>query len=208
MIENSARITTTGVVGKRVFDLSAAILGLLVLSPLFLVAALAIKLDSRGPVFFRQRRVGRHGVEFRIFKFRSMTVGQDAAAPGITALGDARITRVGGFLRRYKIDELPQLLNVVGGDMSFVGPRPELPKYVAMYPAETRDIVLSVRPGITDYAAIEFRNESALLADAKDPERVYVDRIMPRKLELYVQYVSDQSLWLDLRLIVKTLFAL
>lgn len=190
---------------KRIFDLSSAVFGLIILSPIFLVAALAIKLDSPGPVFFRQKRIGQHGIPFRIFKFRTMTVTQNSDAPEITAANDERVTGIGSFLRQHKIDELPQLLNVLFGNMSIVGPRPELAKFVALYPPEVRDVVLSVRPGITDYAAIEFRDESSLLENTDNTEQAYVDQIMPRKLELYVDYVGNQSLLLDIRLIFRTL---
>jgi len=177
----------------------------MLLAPAFLLIAIAIKIDSRGPVLFRQTRVGRNEVPFEIFKFRTMSDCQPAGAFGVTVAGDTRITRVGRWLRDKKLDELPQLLNVVRGHMSLVGPRPELPKFVALYPPELRNIVLSVRPGITDYAAMQFIDESALLAEAEDPERYYIDHLMPRKIELYVRYVNEQSLLLDIRLIFATL---
>lgn len=188
---------------KRVFDLAVACLGLLLISPLFLLIALAIKLDSPGPVFYRQERIGRGGRPFRIHKFRTMRHG--AVGAQITVGADARITRVGAFLRRTKLDELAQLLDVLEGTMSLVGPRPEVPRYVAMYPAELRDKVLSVRPGITDIASIEYRQESDLLARAADPEREYVEVVMPAKLRLAAAYVDQASLATDLRLILRTL---
>ncbi|RZT95235.1 sugar transferase [Rivibacter subsaxonicus] len=193
---------------KRGLDLLLAGLGLLLLAPLFLLIALAIKLDSSGPVFFRQQRVGRFGVPFRIHKFRTMQHSPQAAGPQITIGADARITRVGALLRATKLDELPQLIDVLSGSMSLVGPRPEVPRYVALYPAALRDKVLSVRPGITDPASIEFRDESALLAHAADPEREYVERILPRKLQLAADYVDRASLATDLAVMMRTLRAL
>ncbi|HEX6705416.1 MAG TPA: sugar transferase [Albitalea sp.] len=193
---------------KRLFDLVLAAIGLLLLSPLLAAIALWIKLDSPGPVFFRQERVGRCGVPFRIHKFRTMT--HDPAPRGalITVGADARITRAGSVLRRAKLDELPQLIDVLRGAMSFVGPRPEVARYVAIYPPELRDKVLSVRPGITDLASIQFRDESALLARADDPEREYTEVVLPAKLRLAAQYVDDATLATDLRLIGLTLKAL
>ncbi len=193
---------------KRAFDLVCAALGLLLLAPLLLGIALWIKLDSRGPVFFRQQRVGRRGVPFRIHKFRTMVADAPALGAPITVGADPRITRAGRALRRSKLDELPQLIDVLAGSMSLVGPRPELPRYVAMYPAALRDKVLSVRPGITDPASLEYRDESALLARAADPERAYVDEVMPAKLRRAAQYVDQMSLRNDVRLIGATLRAL
>lgn len=196
---------------KRLFDLCAAGLGLWLLSPILLLMALAIKLESPGPVFFRQVRVGRHGVAFRIHKFRTM-VHQDAVAEAaalqITVGADPRITRVGALLRRTKLDELAQLIDVFVGDMSLVGPRPEVPRYVALYPPALRDKVLSVRPGITDPASLAFRDESAQLARAADPEREYVEMVMPAKLQCSARYVDEASFIGDLRLIAATLRAL
>ena len=198
-------IDEVSAISKRMFDLMGAVIGLALLSPLFIAVAIAIKLDSRGPVFFRQTRVGRIGVLFQIFKFRTMRTAQHSDALGITTADDARITRIGSFLRNYKIDELAQLLNVVRGEMSLVGPRPELPKFVALYPSDIRDIVLSLRPGITDFASIAFKDESSLLAKADDPEQFYIEHVMPKKLDAYVRYVREQSLILDIRLIFLTL---
>jgi lipopolysaccharide/colanic/teichoic acid biosynthesis glycosyltransferase len=164
-----------------------------------------IKLDSPGPVFFRQERVGRFGVPFRIHKFRTMSHAAAPQGPLITVGADARVTRAGAFLRRHKLDELAQLVDVLKGDMSLVGPRPEVPRYVAMYPPGLRDKVLSVRPGITDPASLQFRDESGLLARAADPEREYVEVVMPAKLRLAAQYVERASLGTDLHLIVRTL---
>ena len=190
---------------KRSLDLLLASCGLLLLTPLLLPIALAIKLDSRGPAFFRQERVGRFGVPFRIHKFRTMAHDPRGAGSQITVGADARITRVGAFLRRHKLDELPQLIDVLQGTMSLVGPRPEVPRYVAMYPPVLRDKVLSVRPGITDAASIAFRDESELLARASDPEREYVQVVMPRKLALAASYADQQTLVLDLQILWRTL---
>jgi len=192
--------------GKRVFDLVGAGAGLLLLSPLLLLIALAVRLDSPGPVLFRQERVGRGGRTFLIRKFRTMRHG--AAGAAITVGADARITRVGAFLRRHKLDELPQLIDVLQGSMSLVGPRPEVPRYVALYPEAVRDKVLSVRPGLTDLASIEYRDESEQLARAADPEHEYVHVVLPRKLALAQAYVEQASLATDLRLIVRTLAVL
>ena len=197
-----------GLMQKRLFDMLGAAVGLVLLAPLLLGIALWIKLDSRGPVFFRQQRVGRFGAPFQIHKFRSMREDAPLAGPQITVGADPRITRAGHFLRRTKLDELPQLLDVLAGSMSLVGPRPEVPRYVAMYPTEVRDKVLSVRPGITDPASIEYRDESTLLARAADPERVYIEQVMPAKLRYAAEYVDHMSLINDLRLIGATLRSL
>ena len=193
---------------KRLFDLVCSSLGLLVLAPVFLLMALAIKLDSPGPVFYRQERVGRFGQPFRIHKFRTMR--HDPAGQGlqITVGADRRITRVGGLLRRTKLDELPQLIDVWLGTMSLVGPRPEVPRYVAHYPVELRDKVLSVRPGITDIASIEYRDESQVLAQAADPEQAYIQQVLPHKLALAASYVDQASVWLDIKLILRTIAAI
>lgn len=190
---------------KRLFDIVASGLGLLILSPLFLIVAVWIKLDSPGPVFFRQVRVGRFNKDFRIFKFRTMRVGSDKGSQITIGGRDPRVTRAGYWLRRFKIDELPQLINVFIGDMSLVGPRPEVRHYVDMYTSEQMH-VLDVRPGITDAASIMFRNESEFLEQADDPEKHYIEVLMPKKLELYLQYVNNHSLMGDIRLILKTLW--
>jgi len=189
-------------VGKRAFDVVLAGLGLLVLAPVLLLVAVWIKLDSPGPVLFRQERIGRFGRPFLIHKFRSMRV--ENAGAQITVGADPRITRAGQFIRAAKLDELPQLWDVLRGAMSFVGPRPEVARYVALYPAELRELVLSVRPGITDPASLRFRNESELLARATDPEREYVEVVMPAKLQLTAEYVRGASLAGDLKLIART----
>lgn len=189
---------------KRFFDIVFSFLGLTVLSPLFLLLAVWIKLDSRGPVFYRQVRVGRHNRDFRIFKFRSMRVGSDKGSLVTIGGRDPRVTRSGYYIRKFKLDELPQLINVLIGDMSFVGPRPEVRKYVDMYTPEQLH-VLDVRPGITDEASIAYRNENELLATAADPERFYIETVMPDKLRINLQYVQNHSFWGDIKLIFKTL---
>ena len=193
---------------KRLLDIVASFIGLFLLSPVLLIIALLIKRDSPGPVFFRQERIGQYGKPFHIHKFRTMTVAQPSTAMQITVGQDARITRIGAFLRHYKIDELPQLIDVLHGSMSLVGPRPEVPKYVALYPEPTKSIVLSVRPGITDLASIEYRSESELLGKSSNPEQTYIEEVMPAKLAYCVQYVEQQSLWLDIQIIARTFIAI
>jgi lipopolysaccharide/colanic/teichoic acid biosynthesis glycosyltransferase len=189
---------------KRVFDFLCSSIGLFFLFPVFLLVMSAIYLESGGPVFFRQERVGKDGVPFYIIKFRSMVDRASEIGPEITSAGDPRVTRVGQFLRRTKLDELPQLINVLKGEMSFVGPRPEIPSYVALYNDRQRE-VLSVRPGITDPASIIFADEEGLLGNAPDPRREYVEKLLPRKLELNLQYIKDMSMSYDVRLILRTL---
>ena len=189
---------------KRLFDLFFSLTGLLLLAPLFVVTAVWIRLDSSGPVFFRQVRVGRFEKLFRIFKFRTMCVDAEAKGRQITVGEDPRITRSGRFLRRYKLDELPQLLNVVKGEMSLVGPRPEVPRYIEFYPERIRAIILSVPPGITDFASIEYMDENEILGKAEDPERAYINEVIPVKLKYYERYVVERSVWIDAKLILKT----
>jgi lipopolysaccharide/colanic/teichoic acid biosynthesis glycosyltransferase len=193
---------------KRIFDWLASGLGLLVLSPVLLALALWIKLDSPGPVFFRQERVGQGGRVFRIHKFRTMVSDAERRGLQITVGADARVTRVGQWLRKYKLDELPQLLDVWLGHMSLVGPRPEVPRYVACYPADVRDVVLSVRPGITDRASIEFKDENEILGRAADAHLAYVNEVLPIKLRYYVAYVAQRSFWSDVGIILMTFRAL
>lgn len=198
---------------KRLFDIIASGCGILVLSPLLIIVAIWIKLDSKGPVFFRQVRVGRYGKDFRIFKFRSMRVGSDKGSQITVGGHDSRITRSGYFIRKTKIDELPQLINVFVGDMSLVGPRPEVRHYVDMWTPEQMH-VLDVRPGITDPASIRYRNENELLEKAADPEKEYVEVIMQDKIKLYLEYVdavSDggwKAFWYDIKLIFKTFYTI
>ena len=193
---------------KRIFDFCTSGVGLLVLSPVLLLVALMIKFDSRGPVFFRQERIGQFGRPFRIHKFRTMVVDAEVRGMQITVGADPRVTRVGAFLRRYKLDELPQLIDVFFGQMSLVGPRPEVPRYVACYPLDVKELVLSVRPGITDRASIEFRNENEILGHAVDPHRAYIEDVLPIKLAYYVDYVKNHSIVGDVGIILSTLWAI
>ncbi len=192
---------------KRIFDIIASVLGLIVLSPLFLVLAIWIKLDSKGPVFYRQVRVGYKNKDFRIFKFRSMRVGADKGSLVTIGGHDPRVTRSGYFIRKFKFDELPQLINVFVGDMSLVGPRPEVRHYVDYWTPEQMH-VLDVRPGITDPASIKFRNENELMEIAEDPEKYYIEVIMQEKIKLYLEYVEKQSFFYDLGLIFKTFWVI
>ena len=191
---------------KRLMDIVVSGGALLVLWPVLALIALAIKIDDPGPVFYRQVRVGRDGKPFRIFKFRTMIVDADKKGLQITVGRDNRITRMGALLRKTKLDELAQLINVFVGEMSFVGPRPEVPKYVDMYTPYQRQVLL-VRPGITDYASIAYRNENDMLEGAEDPERMYIDVIMPAKIELNMKYLREISPLADIRLILSTIVA-
>lgn len=188
---------------KRVFDILASGVGLLFLSPLFLFIAIWIKLDSEGPVFFRQIRVGRYHKNFKIYKFRSMKIGSDKGSQVTIGGHDYRITRSGYFIRKTKIDELPQLINVFIGDMSLVGPRPEVPHYVKFWTFDQLRI-LDVRPGITDPASIKFRNENELLGSVDNPEKYYVEVLMQEKIKLYLNYVDNACFWYDIKLILET----
>lgn len=193
---------------KRIFDFVASGLGLLCLLPFFVLVAVWIKLDSAGPVFFRQERVGLGGRLFRIHKFRTMTVNAEAKGPQITIGQDSRITRVGALLRKTKLDELPQLIDVVLGDMSLVGPRPEVPRYIDCYPEDVRKKVLSVRPGITDRASIEFKDENDILGKAANPEQAYIQEVLPIKQRFYIDYVETRSFWGDIGIIFQTIWAI
>ena len=188
---------------KRIFDITLSLFGLIILLPFMLIIAILIKLDSKGPVFFKQIRVTKNGREFKIFKYRTMRVGSDKYSQ-ITVGKDNRITKVGAFLRKYKLDEIPQLINVFIGDMSLVGPRPEVPKYVAFYTDEQKEI-LKVRAGITDYASIEFSDENDLLASEEDPEKAYIEKIMPKKIELNKKYILEISILTDIKIILLTI---
>ena len=191
---------------KRLMDVVISGGALLVIWPVLLLIAAAIKIDDPGPVFYRQVRVGKNGREFRIYKFRTMVVDADKKGLAITIGRDRRITRVGAFLRKTKLDELAQLINVFTGEMSFVGPRPEVPKYVNMYTPYQRQVLL-VQPGITDYASIAYRNENDLLEGAEDPEKMYIETIMPDKIELNMKYLHEISPIADIRLILSTIAA-
>lgn len=192
---------------KRIFDIVASGLGLIVLSPLFLILAIWIKLDSKGPVFYRQVRVGKKNKDFRIFKFRSMRVGSDKGSLVTIGGHDPRITRSGYIIRKFKFDELPQLINVLIGDMSLVGPRPEVRHYVNYWTQEQMH-VLDVRPGVTDPASIKYRNENELMEKAEDPEKYYIEVIMQEKSKLYLEYVHTHSFLGDIRLILKTFWVI
>ncbi len=188
---------------KRGFDLTTSAIGLLLLWPVLLIAAVLVKLTSRGPAFFRQQRMGRHFQPFDILKFRTMVVDADKRGAQITAGRDPRITTVGHFLRKTKIDELPQLINVFKGDMSFVGPRPEVPRYVEMFRDDYAEL-LTVRPGITDIASLKYRHESDLLGQSENPENTYIREILPDKIALAKEYIRRSSILFDLQLIFKT----
>jgi lipopolysaccharide/colanic/teichoic acid biosynthesis glycosyltransferase len=192
--------------GKRALDLVSSALGLIALSPLFILVSCCIKLTTRGPVFYRQVRLGKDGRKFRILKFRSMTMQTSSGELRITIAGDSRVTPVGRFIRRYKVDELPQLWNVIRGDMSLVGPRPEVPAFIAEYTPEER-IVLSVRPGITDPASLAYRHEEEILAGQPDPEQFYRTTILPDKLARNRAYLEEITLQSDIRIIVKTILS-
>lgn len=192
---------------KRLFDLLASAAGLLLLAPLFALVALAIKLDDGGPVFFKQERIGRSGRPFLIWKFRTMVPGAEQMGRQLTLAGDRRITRMGRILRRSKVDELPQLINVLVGEMSLVGPRPEVKKYVALY-SEAQRRILEQAPGITDPASLKYRHENELLAGAADPERVYREEIMPDKIGINLEYAARATLAGDIAVIFSTLFHL
>ena len=189
---------------KRLFDLILAILSLVILLPVFIVISLWVLLDSKGGIFYLQSRVGWRNKDFLMYKFRSMRPGADAE--GLLTIGgkDPRVSRAGFYLRKTKLDELPQLLNIIKGEMSFVGPRPEVRKYVELY-TEEQLLVLSIRPGLTDYASLEYFEESTLLAKSDEPEKVYIEEIMPAKLALNLRYIKERSLLLDIRIIFMTI---
>ncbi|MEA3447363.1 MAG: sugar transferase [Bacteroidota bacterium] len=188
---------------KRLFDIIFSFIGLIICSPVFIMLGIAICLDSHGGIFFKQQRVGKNGKLFSIYKFRSMRTGSDKKGQLTVGSNDRRITKTGRFIRKYKLDELPQLINVLIGNMSVVGPRPEVPKYVSMYSDEQRK-VLQVKPGITDYASIEYANENDLLASSTDPENTYINEIMPDKLALNRKYIQEKNLITDIKILIKT----
>jgi len=193
---------------KRIFDLFFSLCGLVVLFPFFIAIALWIKLDSKGSVFFKQKRVGQFESEIDVYKFRTMVTDAESKGLKITVGRDSRITNSGHFIRKYKIDELAQLINVVNGTMSLVGPRPEVQEYINEYPQDIKDKVLSVKPGITDYASIEFKDENSMLEGVDNPNDVYINEILPIKQKYYIQYVDQQSIYLDIKLIFKTIIAI
>lgn len=188
---------------KRSFDILSSLIGLILLIPIFIVVSILIKIDSKGPVFFSQERMGKDFKPFRIFKFRTMV--QTNSGPLITTANDLRITRIGKYLRRYKIDELPQLFNVLKGDMSLVGPRPEVKRYVDLFESDYRNI-LTVRPGITDPASLRYSNEEAILASSPVYERAYIEKILPDKIRLSLEYVNNHNIFKDVTIIFKTIF--
>jgi len=189
---------------KRLFDLLCSGAGLIFLAPLYLAVAILVKRDSSGPVFFRQTRMGQFGRPFAIYKFRTMCTDAEKKGALVSTGDDPRITRVGKVLRQYKIDELPQLINVFTGEMSLVGPRPEVPRYVDAFKDDYREI-LTAKPGITDYASLEFKDENELLKTAEDPERKYLEEILPIKIQYYKKYLQEQSMATDIKLILLTL---
>ena len=192
---------------KRLFDIVCSVIGLVLLSPLFLIIAILIKKEDGGPVFYRGVRIGRYGKPFKIFKFRTMVVNADKIGGPSTADDDPRITKIGKLLRKYKLDELPQLINVLKGEMSIVGPRPEVAYYVNMYTDEEKAI-LNVKPGITDWASIWDSDEGAILAGSEDPEKAYMEKIRPTKIKLQLKYVKERSFLVDLKIIFMTLWVI
>jgi len=189
---------------KRCFDFILSLMGLIILLPVFTVVIWVVRKDG-GSAFFQQKRVGKFGIVFDVYKFRSMVIDADKQGAKVTASHDHRITQIGRLLRKTKVDELPQLFNVLIGDISLVGPRPEVPYYVSKWPDACKKVVLSVKPGITDYATLYYNDEQAVLAKGGDPEKVYLEEVMPHKLTMYEQYVKNQSFWLDIRIILATL---
>lgn len=189
---------------KRGFDFIASLIGCIILMPIYILIAILIKIDSKGPVFFKQKRVGQYGEIFEILKYRTMVVDAEKIGKQITVGNDNRITKIGKFLRKYKLDELPQLFNVLKGDMSLVGPRPEVPKYVELYNDEEKK-VLNVKPGITDFASIEYRDENEILGKVENPEEYYINVIMKHKLTLNLKYINNNNIFIDIKIILQTL---
>lgn len=189
---------------KRLFDILFSSLGLIVMFPILIFSAIAIKLDSQGPALYRGKRIGRYGKPFRIYKFRAMVVNAEKLGGSSTPADDPRITNVGKYIRKFKLDELPQLINVLMGDMSFIGPRPQVPEDVALYTKEEKSI-LSVRPGITDWASIKYHNEGEILRGSPDPDQAYIEKIRPGKIKLELEYVRNHSFWIDLKILLKTI---
>ena len=190
---------------KRIFDLFLSSIGLIILSPLFFFISILVKLDSKGPIFFKQVRIGYKWKKFYVCKFRTMIENAEKVGERLTSNNDIRITKIGRLLRKYKIDEFPQLINVFKGEMSFVGPRPELPEYVEVF-RNDYDYILKVKPGITDFASIKFRDESKLINNSKNAENIYINEILPKKIKMYKKYVKNNSLKLDIYLIILTIF--
>lgn len=192
---------------KRIFDLFFSLLGIIILSPIYCIIAILIKLDSKGDILYKQERIGKDEIPFYVLKFRTMV--PNAFTKGALTVGsrDPRVTKVGFYLRKYKLDELPQLFNVLFGEMSFVGPRPEVKKYTDLYD-QNQKMVLSVKPGITDYASIEYRNENDLLAQSDNPEKLYIEEIMPHKLELNLKYIRNRNIFKDVEIIFLTFYSI
>ena len=190
---------------KRIFDLIITIIGLFFLLPFLLLICLIILFTSKGKIFYKQKRMGKNEIPFTLFKFRTMVEGADRKGLLTVGMNDSRITPVGFFLRKYKLDELPQLLNIIKGDMSLVGPRPEVEKYTSLYDAEQKK-VLSIKPGLTDYASIKYKNENEILAKFDNPEKGYIEQIMPDKLKLNLEYINNRNLWMDIKINFATIF--
>jgi lipopolysaccharide/colanic/teichoic acid biosynthesis glycosyltransferase len=193
--------------GKRIFDFIASLIGLILLSPFLVIISVLVKISDKGPVFYRSKRVGQNFKPFYLLKFRTMVVNAEELGPSVTKGGDQRITKIGRFLRKTKLDELPQLWNVVKGELSIVGPRPEVEKYISFYKDDYKEI-LKIRPGITDYAAIKFRNEEEILAKFEDVEKAYIENVLPEKIKLYKTYLNEIGFLTDLKVIFKTLWAI
>jgi len=191
---------------KRLFDIFFSFLGLILLLPLFLIIAVLVKIFSPGPVFYKSVRVGKNGKLFKMYKFRTMVVEADKTGGPSTAADDPRLTKIGKFLKKFQLDELPQLVNVLKGDMSLVGPRPEVPLYVDMMTKEEKNVILSVRPGMTDLASLWNFHEGEILKGASDPEKVYMEKIRPKKIRLQIKYVKERNFLMDLKIILKTIF--
>ena len=190
---------------KRLFDIIFSLIGLIITAPLLLVVAFVIKINSKGPVFFRGTRIKKDGKRFKIFKFRTMVVDADKLGGPSTASDDSRLTKIGKWLKKYQLDELPQLINVLLGDMSLVGPRPEVPFYVNMFTDEEKEVILSVKPGLTDWASLWNFHEGELLKGSSDPEKAYQEKIRPKKIRLQIKYVEERSFLTDLKIIIKTI---
>lgn len=193
---------------KRIFDVFVSLIGLLIFLPLFFVVGILIKLDSEGPIFYRGQRIGQFGRPFKIFKFRTMIKDAEKLGGSSTSVDDPRLTKIGKFLRKYKIDELPQLINVLRGEMSLTGPRPEVPEYVNLMTEEQKNVILSVKPGMTDFASLWDFHEEEMLKGSLDPEKTYLEKIRPKKIQLQIEYVKNRSFLLDLKIILKTIFKL
>jgi len=190
---------------KRLFDVLFSVFGLIITSPVLTIVALAIKISSPGPVFYKGERVGKNGKHFKIFKFRTMVENAEEMGGPSTPADDPRLTRIGNFLKKYQLDELPQLINVLKGEMSFVGPRPEVKIYVDMLDEKEKKAIFSIRPGITDLASLFNFHEGEVLKGSPDPEKTYMEKIRPKKLELQIKYVKESSFWLDIKIILKTI---